>query len=126
MFGATVDNSTETLRPREQTVDEHLAAIAVDIWSKLETAAREAADPWHLSAVATLDREEPRVRAVVLRGVDPAAGTIRLHTDSGRSNGKRSSSVRSTTRAKLFEQLRTGPPGRAESEAGRANFAVVT
>lgn len=58
-----------------------LRSIEDRLWQKLESAASDFRDPWHLPAVATLERGEPRVRTVVLRGVDRALGTIRFHTD---------------------------------------------
>lgn len=63
-----------------ETADD-LHGILASIWTKLRGAAKAASDPWHLPGLATVSEGEPRVRTVVLRGVDVDAGTLRCHTD---------------------------------------------
>lgn len=56
-----------------------LAVIAADVWTRLDAAAASARAPWHAPVVGTGDG---MLRVMVLRHVDPAAGSLRFHTDA--------------------------------------------
>lgn len=56
----------------------NLDAIAADLWSRLAGAAARRSSPWHTPVVGTADGD---LRVMVLRDVNPAAGTLRFHTD---------------------------------------------
>lgn len=52
------------------------------VWAGLAQGARDRHSPWHTMIVATAERTgAPDLRTVVLRGCDPAARTLRFHTD---------------------------------------------
>lgn len=56
-----------------------LSPILAQAWALLEEGAADRRSPFHLIQLAT---PEPDIRTVVLRGADPATGTIRFHTDA--------------------------------------------
>ncbi len=59
------------------------AEMLARCWDLLEQAASDRRAAMHLVHVATVGLDgAPQVRAVVLRGVDRAAGTVRFHTDA--------------------------------------------
>lgn len=58
------------------------AAFLADAWSRLVRGAADRRCGFHTVQLATLAADGPRARTVVLRGADPAAGTLRLHTDA--------------------------------------------
>ena len=62
-------------------------------WQLLQLGVKRAADPLHTPCLATVDRDGPRVRTVVLRHVDAAERIITCHT--GRRSSKVSEVVRS-------------------------------
>ncbi len=62
-----------------------LAALLDDTWRGLVRAAADRRHPWRTPVLATVAADgSPNARTVVLRAVDPATRTLRLHTD-GRS-----------------------------------------
>lgn len=63
-------------------MDTALAEILVGAWALLLRAAADPRHPCRIVQLATAGRDgAPRLRSVVLRGVDPAARVLRLHTD---------------------------------------------
>lgn len=75
-----------------------LGASLAQVWSLLERGAADRRSPFHTPVIATVSPEgEPAVRVMVLRGVDRAARTLRVHTD-----------VRSQKLAHLRAQSRAG------------------
>jgi len=51
-------------------------------WACLERGVKDRRSPFHTPSVATIGLDgRPRMRTVVLRDVDPAARTLRFHTD---------------------------------------------
>jgi hypothetical protein len=56
---------------------------AAMLWARLGHAVRTRNDPWRWPLLATVALDgAPSARVVVLRGVDPAAGLLWLHSDS--------------------------------------------
>ena len=62
-------------------------------WQLLQLGVERAADPLHTPCLATIDRDGPRLRTVVLRHVNAAERAIACHTD------RRSSKVSEVLRA---------------------------
>ena len=59
-----------------------LAACHAELWRLLAEGVSDRGSPFHTPALATVDPHgRPQVRAVVLRAVDKAAGTLRFHCD---------------------------------------------
>ena len=59
-----------------------LAACRAELWRLLAEGVGDRHSAFHTPALATVDPHgRPRVRAVVLRAVDPDAGTLRFHCD---------------------------------------------
>ncbi len=61
------------------TLADNLDAIAADLWARLAEAAASGRSAWHTPAVGTADGD---VRIMVLRHADPAAASLRFHTDA--------------------------------------------
>lgn len=60
-----------------------LAAFRAEAWRQLAEGAERGRSPFHTPALATVDGEgRPRLRTVVLREADAAAGTLRFHCDA--------------------------------------------
>lgn len=60
-----------------------LAGSLAHAWAMLVRGAADRRHAFHTPTVATIGRDgAPRVRTVVLRGADPAARTLRFHTDA--------------------------------------------
>lgn len=59
-----------------------LDASLAQAWTRLVRGAADRRSAMHTVQVASLGPDGPRVRTVVLRGVEPTARTIRFHTDS--------------------------------------------
>lgn len=59
-----------------------LDATLAEAWARLVRGAADRRSALHTVQLATLAPDGPRVRTVVLRGADPAARIVRLHTDS--------------------------------------------
>jgi hypothetical protein len=53
-----------------------------EAWSRLVRGAADRRSTLHTVQIATVAPDGPRVRTVVLRGADPAARTVRVHTDT--------------------------------------------
>jgi len=51
-------------------------------WQELSAGAGDAITPGHRVVLATLNASGPEARMVVLRGADPQAGTVDIHTDA--------------------------------------------
>ena len=63
--------------------DGPLAAIAEDLWDRLEEAATRGKPAFHLPALATVAADgTPAARVVVLRHADRAAGVVGCHADA--------------------------------------------
>jgi len=61
---------------------ERLEDVPADAFARLAHGAADSRSPFHTPALATLGLDgAPSLRTVVLRAVDPAARTLRLHTD---------------------------------------------
>ena len=59
-----------------------LDALRREAWALIVAAVTDARAPFHTPTVATTDGAgAPRLRTVVLRAADAAAGTVRFHTD---------------------------------------------
>ena len=59
-----------------------IAACHGELWRRLRDGVGDRRSPFHTPALGTVDPHgRPQVRTVVLRGVDRAAGTLRVHTD---------------------------------------------
>jgi hypothetical protein len=59
-----------------------LDGALAEVWRRLARGAADRRSGLHTAQLATLGLDgAPRVRTLVLRGVDPAAGRLRLHTD---------------------------------------------
>ena len=67
--------------PFDRNFYDNLDATLQEAWSRLVRGAADRRAPLHTVQVATGGPDGPRVRTVVLRGADPAAGQIRFHTD---------------------------------------------
>jgi len=65
----------ETDRP------DHLEELLQRCWGYLEEGAGSARSPFHTAVLGTVDDGEPRLRTVVLRAADRAAGRVLCHTD---------------------------------------------
>ena len=61
------------------TLADNLDAIAADLWARLADAAASGRSAWHTPAVGTADGD---LRIMVLRHADPAAASLRFHTDA--------------------------------------------
>lgn len=60
-----------------------LSAFRAEAWRRLAEGAETGRSPFHRPALATVDaRGYPRLRTVVLREADAAAGTLRFHCDA--------------------------------------------
>lgn len=60
-----------------------LAAFRAEAWGRLGEGAERGRSPFHTPALATVDAQgHPRLRTVVLREADGAAGTLRFHCDA--------------------------------------------
>jgi hypothetical protein len=92
------------------------------LWEALAWARAKRAHPWRTPVLATVSADGfPEARAIVLRGVDPAARRLLFHTDL------RSAKCRAIARqpvvalcfvdARSGLQLRVTGPGRLESDA---------
>jgi hypothetical protein len=63
-------------------MDATLAESLASAWALLVRAAADPRHPCRIVQLATAGRDgAPRLRSVILRGVDPAARVLRLHTD---------------------------------------------
>lgn len=61
---------------------DNLTASYAELWRLLAEGVSNRRSPFHTPALATVDPHgRPQVRAVVLRAVDGAAGTLRFHCD---------------------------------------------
>ncbi|CEJ13459.1 pyridoxamine 5'-phosphate oxidase [bacterium YEK0313] len=59
-----------------------LDALRREAWALIVAAVTDGRAPFHTSTIATTDGAgAPRLRTVVLRAADAAAGTVRFHTD---------------------------------------------
>lgn len=107
---------------------EDLDSAQAALWAKLVRATRDRRVPFHHPAVATLGIDgAPRARIMILRGADPAAATLRLHTDV------RTAKVAELARAPRLSLLFYDPPaklqlriegeGRIEAEGPAADQA---
>lgn len=61
------------------TLADNLDAIAADLWARLADAAASGRSAWHTPVVGTADGD---LRVMVLRHTDPAAASLRFHTDA--------------------------------------------
>ena len=61
------------------TLADNLDAITADLWARLADAAASGRSAWHTPVVGTADGD---VRVMVLRHTDPAAASLRFHTDA--------------------------------------------
>ncbi len=61
------------------TLADSLDDITADLWARLADAAASGRSAWHTPAVGTADGD---VRVMVLRHTDPAAASLRFHTDA--------------------------------------------
>ena len=61
------------------TLADSLDDITADLWARLADAAASGRSAWHTPAVGTADGD---VRIMVLRHTDPAAASLRFHTDA--------------------------------------------
>ena len=61
------------------TLDDNLDDITADLWVRLADAAASGKSAWHTPAVGTADGD---LRVMVLRHADPAAASLRFHTDA--------------------------------------------
>ena len=61
------------------TLADSLDTIAADLWARLADAAASGRSAWHTPAVGTADGD---LRIMVLRHADPAAASLRFHTDA--------------------------------------------
>lgn len=67
--------------PAPAPIDDLDLALA-DCWRILQCGVRDSRAPAHTPALATIGLDgRPRARTVVLRGADPAAWTLQVHTD---------------------------------------------
>jgi pyridoxamine 5'-phosphate oxidase len=63
--------------------DDDLPAILAHAWSLLARGGADRKSPLHTPAVCSVDRDGlPSARVMVLRKADPAAATLRFHTDA--------------------------------------------
>ena len=63
--------------------DDHLPDILSHAWSLLVRGGADRKSPVHTPVVASVDEDGlPQARVMVLRKADPAAGTLRFHTDA--------------------------------------------
>ena len=61
------------------TLADSLDDITADLWARLADAAASGRSAWHTPAVGTADGD---LRVMVLRHTDPAAASLRFHTDA--------------------------------------------
>ncbi len=61
------------------TLADNLDDITADLWVRLADAAASGKSAWHTPAVGTADGD---LRVMVLRQTDPAAASLRFHTDA--------------------------------------------
>lgn len=64
------------------TIADDLDAIFDDAWMRLVRGAKDRRSPFHTPVIATTGTDGVRQRVMVLRGADPAAATLRFHTDN--------------------------------------------
>lgn len=62
---------------------ENLDDLLVGLWALLGTGCREAGHPLHTPVLGTMSNGVPALRTVVLRGVEPEARALVLHTHRG-------------------------------------------
>ncbi len=55
--------------------------LATQIWSNLESSAGEPDQPWSLAQFASLSKQGPELRTLVLRRCEPESRTLTWHTD---------------------------------------------
>ena len=61
---------------------DNIAVCYAELWQRLADGVGDRHSPFHTPALGTVDPHgRPQVRTVVLRGVDRAGGTLRVHTD---------------------------------------------
>ena len=58
-----------------------LAALPELIWSLLARAVKDSTSPFHTPVLATVNKDAPEARTVVLRHADPMSRQITCHTD---------------------------------------------
>lgn len=58
-----------------------LENIYNDCWERIYAGSRSAKHPFHLVTLSTVDVNEPAIRTVVLREVNPIEKTLNIHTD---------------------------------------------
>lgn len=58
-----------------------LATLHAECWDRLEEGAAAAGSPFHTGVLGTTEEGAPRLRTVVLRSADRAAGVLICHTD---------------------------------------------
>ncbi len=106
------------------TLADNLDAIAADLWARLADAAASGRSAWHTPVVGTADGD---LRVMVLRHTDPAAASLRFHTDARSpkaaliGGGAPVSLLFYDAAAKL--QLRCAGIGRAASTGAAADAA---
>lgn len=98
-----------------------LDALAREAWALITAAVADGQAPFHMPTVATTDGEgAPRLRTVVLRAADAAAGTVRFHTDL------RSAKVSELARDPRLAMHFYDPTRRVQVQlAGRATMATI-
>ena len=60
---------------------EDLEQLLAHIWSMVQQGAEQPDHPYHAPAFATVGKDAPSVRTVILRAVDPQARTLVFHSD---------------------------------------------
>lgn len=105
-----------------------LDAARAELWRLLEAGPRTARNAFHTPALATVDAHGlAQVRTVVLRAVDPDAGTLRFHCDR---RSRKAAEIAATGRAALHVydaaakvQLRVGGRARLHADDALADAA---
>jgi pyridoxamine 5'-phosphate oxidase len=66
----------------EPAFADDLAEMLAHAWRQLARGVKDRRSPFHTPSIATIGRDgRPRLRTVVLRGVEPATARLRVHTD---------------------------------------------
>jgi pyridoxamine 5'-phosphate oxidase len=95
---------------------EDLESLLADCWSRLQSAAADRRDPFHIMGLSTVGQDgRPRARSVVLRAVEPEARLIVFHCD--RRSPKVEELQRDPRLALLFYDKPGGLQLRIEAEA---------